>query len=116
MLWDMYRVLRHRGEHKRVEMYVEFKDSNKSKQWVNLFALALQDPIPILKYAKNKKLLGKNLFKILVNYCSEDAPSQLVKAFKTTVKPGDPKFKFGVQVPLGVKQALALYKQNRNHH
>ena len=55
-------------------------------------------------------------FKILVNNCSGDAPSQLVKAFKATVKPGSPKFKFGVQVPLGVKQALALDKQNGNHH
>ena len=89
---------------------MEFKDPNRGKQWVSLFALALQDPIPILKYAKNKKLLGKNPFKILVNHCSGDAPSQLVKAFKATVKPGGPKFKFDVQVPLGVKQALALNK------
>ena len=83
---------------------------------MRLFALALQEPIPILKYAKSKKLLGKNPFKILVNHCSGDAPSQLVKAFKATVKPGGPKFKFGVQVPLGVKQALALDKQNENYH
>ena len=97
-LWDVHRVLRHRGEHKKVEIYVEFKDPNKRKQWVSLFAIALQDPIPILKYAKNKKLLGKSPFKILVNHCSGDAPSQLVKAFKTAGKPGDPKFKFEVQV------------------
>ena len=31
-LWDVHRVLRHRGEHKKVELYVEFKDPNKSKQ------------------------------------------------------------------------------------
>ena len=115
-LWDVHRVLRHRGEHKKVEIYVEFKDPNKRKQWVSLFAIALQDPIPILKYAKNKKLLGKSPFKILVNHCSGDAPSQLVKAFKTAGKPGDPKFKFGVQVPLGVEQALSLDQQNGNHH
>ena len=30
--WDVSRVLRHRGEHKKVELYVEFKDPNKSKQ------------------------------------------------------------------------------------
>ena len=40
-LWDVHRVLRHMGEHKKVEIYVEFKDPCKSKQWVSLFALAL---------------------------------------------------------------------------
>ena len=109
-------MLRHRKEHKNVELYVEFKNPNKSKQWVNLFALALQDLIPTLKYAKNKKLLGKNPSKILVNHSSGVALSQLVKALKATVKPGGPKFKFGVQVLLGVKQALVLDKQSRNHH
>ena len=74
LLWDVHRVLRHRGEHNKFELYVELKGPNKSKQWMSLFALALQDPIPILKYAKNKKLLGKNPFKILVNHCSGDAP------------------------------------------
>ena len=62
-----------------MELYVKLKDPNKSKQLVSMFALALQCPTPILRYAKNKKLLGKNPFKILVNHCSGDAPSQLVK-------------------------------------
>ena len=87
----------------------------KSKQWVSLFALELQDPTPLLKYDKNKKLLGKNLFKILVNHCSGDAPSHLVRVFKANVRSGGLKFKFGVQVPLEVKQDLALDKQNGDH-
>ena len=48
LLWDVHRVIRHRAELKKVEFYVEFKDPNKIKQWVSLFALALQDPILIL--------------------------------------------------------------------
>ena len=59
-LWGVHRILRHRGEHKKIEVLCKFKDPNKTKQWVNLFALALQDPIPILQYAKNKQLLGKD--------------------------------------------------------
>ena len=55
---------------------------------MNLFALALQDPVPILKYAKNEELLGKNSFKILVNHCSGDASSNLVKTFKSNVRTG----------------------------
>ena len=81
-----------------------------------LFALELQDPIAILRYAKNKKFLGENPSKILVNHCYGDAPSQLFKVFKATDKPGGPKFEFGAQVSLGVKQDLSLDKQNENHH
>ena len=63
---------------------------------------------------KEEKLLGKNPFRILVNYCTGDSPSHLVRAYKTKVRPGGPKFKFGIQVPLGLKQALALDKKNGN--
>ena len=54
-LWYVKRALRHRGEHKQVELYVEFKDPNQSKQWVSLFALALQDPLPIIALCKKEK-------------------------------------------------------------
>ena len=100
-LWEVKRVLRHRGTEKNTEVLCEFNDPNQNKKWVSLFALALQDPIPILEYAKRKHLLKQKPFRFLVNYCSGDAPSQLVKAFKATMKPGGPKYKFGVQVPLG---------------
>ena len=47
----------------------------------------------------------------LAKYCTGDATSNLVRAFKAKVKPGGPKFKFGVQVPMGVKQAVYLDKK-----
>ena len=113
-LWEVKRILRHRGENRKTEVCCEFKDPNQSQKWVSLFALALQDPTSILVYAKKKKLLGKGPFALLANYCTGDAPSNLVRAFKAKVRPGGPKIKFGVQVPLGVKQALALDKKNGN--
>ena len=84
---DVRRVLRHRGEHKKAEIYVEFEDPNKSKQRVSLFDLALHNPIPILKYNKSKKLQGKNPLRILVRQCSEDPTSNLVRAFEANVRP-----------------------------
>ena len=113
-LWEVKRILRHRGENRKTEVCCEFKDPNQSQKRVSLFALALQDPTSILVYAKKKKLLGKGPFALLANYCTGDAPSNLVRAFKAKVRPGGPKIKFGVQVPLGVKQALALDKKNGN--
>ena len=113
-LWDVRRVLRHRTRDNKVEVLCEFKDVNKSQQWVNMYALALQDPIPIIAYAKQKRILNQGPFRILVNYCTGDAPSNMARAYKAKVHPGTPKFQFGVQVPMGVKQALALDKKNGN--
>ena len=49
-----------------------------------------------------------------MHYCAGNAPSELSRAFKARTQPGSPKFKFGVQVPLGLKQAARLDKQNGN--
>ena len=57
-------------------------------------------------------LVDKNPLRMLINYCTGDAPSDLIRAYKAKVRPGGPKFKFGVQVPLGVKQALELDRKN----
>ena len=89
-LWSVANVLSHRWKHKNgkrhVEVKVQFTDPNKSTQWVDMFALAMQDPIPLFKYAHAKHLVNQGPFKILVKYCSRDAPSQLAKAFKAQTK------------------------------
>ena len=79
-----------------------------------MFALALQDPLSILAYARKNHLLSQKPFFFLAKYCTGDATSNLVRAFKAKVKPGGPKFKFGVQVPMGVKQAVYIDKKNEN--
>ena len=113
-LWNVRRIHRHKGRHRDIQVLCEFEDPNETKAWVSLFALALQDPIPILKYVKKNHLFGQDPFRMLVNYCTGEATSHMARAFKAKVKPGGPKFKFGVQVPMGVKQALALDRKNGN--
>ena len=118
-LWNVKLVESHRWR-KKGGCFVKcrWKDPNKSSTWVSMFALALQDPIPILNYAKQLHLLDQYPFKVLVQYCScsGDAPSQLVRAFKAKMTPTAPKFKFGIQVPYGVKMALYLDKINGNNN
>ncbi len=75
-------------------------------------ALILQDPIPIILFARKKHILGHKPFKSLVNFCTGEAPSHLARIFKAKVRTGEPKYKFGVQVPLGIKQAMELDKAN----
>ena len=79
-----------------------------------MFALAMQDPIPFLKCTHAKHLVSQGPFKMLVKYCTGDAPSMLAKAFKAKTKPTGIKIKFGVQVPMGVKMAFYLDKKNGN--
>jgi hypothetical protein len=41
---------------------VEWNDINKTKSWLNYFALSLIDPKPIISFARNNKLLNKMPF------------------------------------------------------
>ena len=115
-LWNCSRVVEHRiKKGTTVQVKCQWKDPNKSLTWVDMSALALQDPVPILRYAKTKHLLSDIHFRHLVNYCTGEAPSNLARAFKAKIMPGTPKYKFGVQVPVGLKQAFALDKRNGNN-
>ena len=117
-LWSVKNVINHRWKNKNgkriVQLKAQFSDPNMSSQWVDMFALAMQDPIPIIKYAHSKHLVSQGPFKKLVMYCAGDSPSSMARAFKAKIRPGGPKIKFGIQVPLGVKMAFALDKRNGN--
>ena len=117
-LWSVTQVTahcwKHKGSNRRIEVKVKFNDLNKLSSWVDMFALAMQDPIPILKYAHAQHLTSKGPFKVLAKYCVGDAPSDYARVFKAKTKPGSIKIKFGVQVPLGVKQAFNLDQVNGN--
>ena len=115
-LWNVKRVLAHRiKDNNTTEVKVQWKDPNKSTSWVDLYSLTFQDLVEILRYAKNNHLLSQKPFSIITNYCVGETPSQLVRAFKakTTAHRGQ-KYKFGVRVPFGVKQAMQLDKENGN--
>ena len=111
-LWDCTNIISHRIKGKKVEIKCMWKDPNKSTSWIDMYALAMQDPIPILKYAKDKHIVTQAPFNVLAQYCTGDSPSQLARVFKAKCRPGSAKYKFGVQVPMGVKQALYLDKVN----
>ena len=46
--------------------------------------------------------------------CVGDTPSRMIKAFKAKVQASGKKYKFGVRVPFGLKQAMQLDKENGN--
>ena len=85
---------------------------NGDTSWIDMYAIALQDPIPILHYLRRKHLLGQQIFRSFVNCCSGEAPSHLARAFKANTSPHAAVYQFGVQVPCGLKQAARLDKEN----
>ena len=75
-----------KGKHTIVQVKCQWKDLNKSTSWIDLNALALQDPIPILEYINRKHLSNDRLFKWILVYCHNgDHPSHLARAFQSKV-------------------------------
>ncbi len=118
MSWDIDVIDGHRKvgpqNNRRTELKCRWKDPNKSGSWVDFNAVLLQDPISIVKYAKRKNILSHKPFQAVVNYCLGDSPSYLARAFKAKVRPNGPKFKFGVEVPLRMADAIRLDQANGN--
>lgn len=67
-LWNVHKVTRHRIKKGQLEVKVQWKDQNKSQSWVNFYSLSLQDPTPILKYAKDKHIISTKPFSTISNY------------------------------------------------
>ena len=94
---------------------VEWNDLNKSQSWVNFFALCLSDPTPVISFAREHKLLDKRPFCHLIPYCKVKPPLDIAKIHKVTSSPTTAKYKFGIQVPKGIKNAISLDKKNNNN-
>ena len=69
-LWDVQQVLKHGQRKGETEIKAVWNDPNKTSSWIDMCALAIQDPSPILKCAKNKHLLGqKTIFHPFKTLC-----------------------------------------------
>jgi hypothetical protein len=90
---------------------VEWNDINKTKSWVNYFALSLSNPKPIISFARNNNLLDKMPFCHLNQYCRSNTATRILKV---STSPAGIKYKFGIQLPKGIKNAIDLDKKNRN--
>ena len=111
-LWEAKKVIRHHVKNGKTEVKVAWNDPNKSSSWIDMHALAIQDPTKILKYAKKSHLLSQKPFSTIAKQCIGESPSYLARAFKAKVSANAMKYKFGVRVPFGVKQAMQLDKES----
>jgi hypothetical protein len=93
---------------------VEWNNINKTKSWVNYFALSLSNPTSIISFARNNNLLDKMPFCHLTQYCRLNTTVHIARILKVSTSPAGIKYKFGIQVPKVINNAIDLDKKNGN--
>jgi hypothetical protein len=81
---------------------------------MNYFSLSLSNPKSIISFAKNNNILDKMPFCHLTQYCRSNTAVHIAKMLKVSTSPGGIKYKFGIQIPKGIKNAIDLDKKNGN--
>ena len=81
---------------------------------MNFFELSLNNLIPIISFAKNNNLLHKMPFFHLSQYCKAKSVIEVAMVNKTLASPTCIRYKFGIQVPRGIKNTFELYRKNGN--
>ena len=82
---------------------------------MNFFALSLSNPTPIISFARNNQYLDKIPLCHLIPYCKSKPSTIIAKIQKVSANPTGIKFKFIIQVPKGIKNAINLDKKNGNN-
>jgi hypothetical protein len=81
---------------------------------VNYFALILNITKPIISFARNNNLLDKMPFCHFTQYCRSNTAVDIARTLKVSTCPAGIIYKFGIQVPKGIKNAIDLDKKNGN--
>jgi hypothetical protein len=119
MSWECHKLVDYGKEKGYVnsshqKCLVEWNDINKTKSWVNYFALSLRNPKPIISFARNNDLLYKMPFCHLIQYCRSNKAVDIARILKVSTSPAGIKYKFGIQVPKGIKNEIDLDTKNEN--
>jgi hypothetical protein len=117
MIWEYCKLVvyckekgdNHSSNHKCL---IEWDDINKTKSWVNYFALTLSNPKHIISFAWNNNLLDKMPFCHLTQYCRSNTAVDIAMILKASARPAGIKYKFGIQIPKEIKNTIDLDKKN----
>jgi hypothetical protein len=119
MSWECHKVVDyfkekgddHSSNHKCL---VEWNDINKTKSWVNydFIVLNLSNLKPIISFTRNNSLLHKMSFCHLTQYCRSNMAVDIARILKVSTSPAGIKYKFSIQVPKVIKNAIDIDKKN----
>ena len=116
-VWSFKRVLSHKKEGNQI--FVEILWDNNEVTWEPLSVMRRDDPITLAKYAKDQQIENKQGWKwsrkLNKNNKKMERMMRTLHAQKGNQKGKQgKKFKFGVEVPKNVKDALRLDQKNGN--
>jgi hypothetical protein len=81
-----------------------------------IFPLSLSNPKPIISFARNNNLLDKIPSCHLTQYCRSNTAVDIARILKVLTSPAGIKYKFGIQVPKGIKNAIDIDKKNETSY
>ena len=111
--WAFQEILDHRTQNGIREVKVLWDTGEVS--WEPMDVIRKDDPVTLAKYAKDKNLENQAGWKWAKRYTKNQKKFiRLVKIMKSQKKNG-PKFKFGIQVPRSMREALELDRANGNN-
>ena len=113
-LWSFKGIKGHRKKNKKWEVLVDWDHTNES--WEPLTKMRLADSVSLAEYAIKNKLFyqpGWNWAKKKNKSAKKYA--RMAKIFKSQVKDLKARFKFGVEVPRSVSEAMRLDSKNGNN-
>jgi hypothetical protein len=103
MSWECYKVVDYCKEKGDVnssnhKYLVEWNDVdiNKTKSWVNYFALSLINPKTIISYERNNNILDKMPFCHLTQHCRSNTAANIARILKVSTSCAGIKYKFGI--------------------
>jgi hypothetical protein len=119
MSWECHKVVYYCKEKGNVnssnhKCLVEWNDVNKTKSWLNYFALSLRNRKPIISFARNNNDFDKMLYCHLTQYCRSNTAVDIARILQVSTSPASIKYKFGIQAPRGIKNTIDLDKKNGN--
>ena len=117
--WEIEEFLDHRwgrGKMKnKIEILVKWKDEI-DPTWEPMKIMKEDDPITLAKYAEDKDLLNKSMWKWAKRYILLQKTSQarIHQIYMMKKSKSVPKYKFGERVPRTIEEAYQIDKENGN--
>lgn len=117
-LWSFDRILSHKTTKDKdgsQGIYVQVLWDSGEKTWEHINTIKQDDPVTLAQYAKDKKLTDQIGWKWARRYLKN--PKRFIRITRQihlTKRQSGPIYKFGVQVPRNVKEAILLDQQNKN--
>jgi len=113
-MYSFDRILNHKKEGNKY--FLEIQWSNGEVTWEPMTVIKTSDPLTVARYAHDNKLVNLKGWKWAKrHHRNPNKFIRMLRIFKAKIKKTFKKYKFGVQVPRNIQEALAIDKEDGNN-